>query len=146
MRGRVDGGRSRIRKSAGACTNVITQIHSATIIVSDQDTALEFYTGVLGWEVEIDQPMGEGQRFLTVKPKGGQASLALGTSAMFGGNPSPATGISLIADDVEKTYEELTAKGVKFTMKPERMPWGDIGAHFEDPDGNGFYLNGPAPS
>ena len=124
---------------------MITHIHSATVIVSDQDKALEFYTGTLGWEKEIDQPMGDG-RFITVKPKDGQASLALGTSAMFGGTSAPTMGISLIADDVQKTYEELSAKGVKFTMKPEPMPWGDIGAHFEDPDGNSFYLNGPAPS
>ncbi len=125
---------------------MITQIHSATIIVSDQDKALEFYTGILGWEVEIDQPMGENARFITVRPKGGQASLALGTSEMFGGRMAPTAGISLIADDVQKTYEDLSAKGVNFTVKPEPMPWGDIGAHFEDPDGNGFYLNGPAPS
>ena len=125
---------------------MITHIHSATIIVSDQDRALEFYTGVLGWEVEIDQPMEGGARFITVKPKGGQASIALGTSAMFDGSTTPVSGISLIADDVQKTYEELSAKGVTFTMKPERMPWGDIGAHFEDPDGNGYYLNGPAPA
>jgi catechol 2,3-dioxygenase-like lactoylglutathione lyase family enzyme len=130
---------------SGARTHVITHIHSATIIVSDQDKALEFYTGVLGWEVEIDQPMGDDSRFITVKPKGSQASIALRTSAMFDGRTAPTSGISLIADDVQKTYEELTAKGVKFTMKPERMPWGDVGAHFEDPDGNGYYVNGPAP-
>lgn len=124
---------------------MITHIHSASIIVSDQDKALEFYTGTLGWEVQLDNPMGE-DRFITVKPKGGEASLVLGTKAMFGGDVNPATGITLVADDVQKTYEELTAKGVTFTMKPEQMPWGDIGAHFEDPDGNGFYLNGPAPS
>ncbi len=32
------------------------------------------------------------------------------------------------------------------TVKPEPMPWGDIGANFEDLDGNGFHLNGPSPS
>ena len=125
---------------------MITQIHSTTILVSDQDRALEFYTGVLGWEVEIDQPMGEDERFLTVRPKGGQTSLSLGTSRMLDGQNPGRIGISLIADDVQKTYEELSARGVVFSMKPERMAWGDIGAQFEDPDGNSFYLNGPAPA
>jgi predicted enzyme related to lactoylglutathione lyase len=124
---------------------VITHIHSTTIIVSDQDKALDFYTNVLGWEKQLDNSMGDGLRFLTVKPTGSEAALALGQPEMHNG-AQPGTGsigISLIADDVQKTYEELSAKGVNFTMKPERMPWGDMGAHFEDPDGNGFFLNGP---
>jgi catechol 2,3-dioxygenase-like lactoylglutathione lyase family enzyme len=125
---------------------MITQIHSTTILVSDQDTALAFYTGVLGWEVELDQTMGDGDRFLTVRPRGGQASLSLGTNRTLEGHSPGRIGISLIADDVQKTYEELSAKGVVFSMKPSRMDWGDIGAQFEDPDGNSFYLNGPAPA
>lgn len=122
---------------------MITRIHSAPVIVSDQDKALEFYTGILGWETEIDQEMGDGMRFITVKPKGAEAAIALNRPEMHdGAKPGSSSGISLIADDVQKTYEELSAKGVNFTMKPERMPWGDMGAHFEDPDGNGFFLNG----
>lgn len=127
-------------------TGMITQIHSTTILVSDQDKALAFYTGVLGWEVEIDQPMGEGERFLTVRPRGAQTSISLGTGTMLDGQHPGKVGISMISDDVEKTYDELSARGVTFTLKPERMPWGDIGAQFEDPDGNSFYLNGPSPA
>ena len=130
----------------GVNSSVITRIHSAPVIVSDQDKALEFYTGILGWEKELDNDMGGGMRFITVKPRGGETSLALNLPQMHNGaEPGTVDGISLIADDVQKTYEELSAKGVTFTMKPERMPWGDIGAHFKDPDGNGFFLNGPAP-
>ena len=36
---------------------------------------------------------------------------------------------------------ELAAKGVTFTMAPEKQPWGGFMAMFADPDGNVFYLD-----
>lgn len=120
---------------------MITKVHSATIIVSDQEKALEFYTEVLGWEKREDNLLPGGYRFLTVGPRGGEMSLVLGKSETFGGAEGVGRGISLLADDVQATYDELSSKGVTFGMKPERMPWGAIGAEFSDPDGNSFYLN-----
>ena len=40
----------------------ITQLGRVIIPVSDQDKALEFYTGTLGFEVRADIPFGEGDR------------------------------------------------------------------------------------
>ena len=42
--------------------------------------------------------------------------------------------------DVERTYEQLSAKGVTFRGPPEKQPWGTF-AIFEDPDGNSFVLS-----
>jgi lactoylglutathione lyase len=47
--------------------------------------------------------------------------------------------MSFIADDVQKTYEELAARGVEFTQPPKTEPWG-TSAIFNDPDGNSFVL------
>jgi len=33
------------------------------------------------------------------------------------------------------------AKGVRFTMEPEKQPWGGFMGMFADPDGNVFYLD-----
>ena len=42
-------------------------------------------------------------------------------------------------DNCQKSFEELTARGVEFTSEPEEMPWG-IQATFADLYGNCFCL------
>jgi uncharacterized glyoxalase superfamily protein PhnB len=41
---------------------------------------------------------------------------------------------------VEKTYEELKARGVGFDGPPEKQPWGTF-AKFKDSEGNQFVLS-----
>jgi predicted enzyme related to lactoylglutathione lyase len=48
--------------------------------------------------------------------------------------------ISFWSDNVQKTYEELKAKGVEFVQPPKTEPWG-TSAIFKDPDGNTFVLS-----
>lgn len=123
---------------------MIDYIHSATVLVSDQDRALAFYTDVLGWEKREDNPFEGGGRWLTVAPSGAKTTLVLGQPELMG-QPRPDgserhTGISLIAGDVQATYDALKARGVTFTQAPERMPWGALATWFSDPDGNTFFL------
>ena len=49
------------------------------------------------------------------------------------------TGIAFRVDDLDKTYKEMTGKGVEFTVKPTKEEWGTY-AMFKDPDGNEFWL------
>ena len=42
------------------------RISHTSVPVDDQDRAMSFYTGVLGFVVEQDVPLGEGMRWLTV--------------------------------------------------------------------------------
>lgn len=122
---------------------MLTHIHSTTIIVSDQDVALDFYADKLGWEKRADSPM-EGLRWLTVAPAGAQTELVLAPIEMFGGDAAVAPSnpaINLIAKDLDATYAELTAKGVRFAGPVETMPWGAKGAHLQDPDGNAFFIS-----
>lgn len=120
-------------------------MHSASVVVSDQAAAIRFYTEVLGWTIAIDQVMGDGARFVTVVPPDGGAELALTRIGILGDRqPGAPSGISLLCDDVDATWRDLVEKGVHFTMAPDDMPWGARGAHFEDPDGNGFFLTTPA--
>lgn len=123
---------------------MITRIHSASVVVSDQQAALKWYTDVLGWEVRINQPMG-GMDFITVAPKGSSCELSLSDPRMMaqaGGDFKPGLnmGISIVCKDVQATFEDLKAKGVVFPMEPTDMPWGAKGAHFADLDGNIFFL------
>lgn len=121
---------------------MISHIHSTTTSVADQDAALDFYVNTLGWEKALDSPMGESMRFLTVAPPGATTQLVLGHESWFGDEfPAPArSGISLIAPDIEATYETLTERGVKFKGPVETMPWGQKAVWSYDPDGNEFFL------
>lgn len=127
---------------------MITRLHSATVVVSNLEAALDFYLNKLGWEKRIDEPMGE-TRWVTVAPKGSNAELALMDQRLMAesgraGEPAPKPGmnlgISFVCKDVKATCDEMMAKGVSFSMPPTDMPFGALGAQFEDPDGNSFFL------
>ena len=122
---------------------MISRIHSTTVIVSNQDTALEVYVGKLGWEKRADNPFGDGFRWLTVAPVGAETELVLGTADAYGvaaDVTARSSGISLVTNDIDATYAELSERGVRFTQPPERMPWGAKATWFSDPDGNTFFL------
>ena len=46
---------------------------------------------------------------------------------------------------IDKVWKTTKGKGVTFTLKPARQPWGGYMGMFADPDGNVFYLD-QAPS
>ncbi len=122
---------------------MIKSIHSAAITVRDQDQALDFYVDKLGFQKLSDDEYAPGLRWIVVAPPGAQTGLALNSPQATGENPEAIgtySGISLITDDLNATYEELRARGVAFTGAPERMPWGAPATWFTDPDGNRFFL------
>ena len=45
-------------------TTGITQVGTVIIPVSDQEKALEFYVGTLGFEKRMDAPFGAGERWI----------------------------------------------------------------------------------
>ena len=131
------------------------KISFAGVWVHDQDEALAFYTGKLGWELRADVTLPElgGYRWLTVGPAD-QPELSLVLNAIpgppvldaatadqirsvmakgWGGN------VLLTSDDVHAAYEELKARGVEFTEAPEERQYG-IDSAFRDPSGNQFRL------
>jgi lactoylglutathione lyase len=130
---------------------VIKHIQTTTIYVSDQDRALDFYVGKLGFEKRADQPMGpDAPRWIAVAPKGGQTSLVLykPTPGMPGASTYElaqslvgtfATFIFAV-DSVPKTCEELKARGVELGDEPVEHPWG-WWATIKDPDGNTIGLH-----
>ena len=48
--------------------------------------------------------------------------------------------MSYACDDIDKTYNELKARGVKFDGPPEKQPWGTY-AMFKDSEGNRFVVS-----
>jgi lactoylglutathione lyase len=110
---------------------MIKRIASAAIVVRDGNKAATWYRQKLGFQVKK-----EGH-WITASPKGSRGPILhlCETTPLEKGN----TGIMFLADDVKKTYEDLSKKGVKFTKKPKDEGWGES-AMFADLDGNVFWL------
>ena len=119
---------------------MIRKMKFTSIPVRDQDRALEFYVGTLGFTLQTDQPMGPGQRWIEVRPPKGETGIALFTPPGHEDRIGTFTGISLECDDVQKTYEELTAKGVEFAKPPKAESWG-VTAIMKDSEGNQIVLS-----
>src|SRR6476659_7215257 len=129
----------------------ITRVSTVGVYVSDQQAALDFYKNKLGFEVRQDMPMGGpgSPRWIEVLPPGAATGIVLSTPEGMGGHAERIgtfTNFVLTADDVQKTYEELAGRGVRFTEQPAAQPWGMMQAIFLDQDGNQFVLVGPLPA
>lgn len=122
---------------------MITKVRSVGIYVSDQQRALDFYTRVLGCELLTDQPMGaepNAPRWIEVRLPRDDTKLILFTPPGQEDRIGTFSNVIFHCDDMQRTYDELTKKGVEFSTKPQMMPWGGWWAEFKDPDGNGFGL------
>ncbi len=119
---------------------MIRAIKFASIPVRDQDRALEFYTGVLGFQVATDQPFGGGQRWIELRIPGAETRLVLFTPPGHEERIGTFSNITFVADDVMRTAAELAAKGVHFVQEARAESWGTA-AVFADPDGNSFVLS-----
>src|SRR3954447_21795 len=89
----------------------IKQVGRVMVPVSDQDRAIEFYTGKLGFSLAADVAFGDGDRWVEVAPPDGGAALAL-VSPQGAYEVGRMTGIALETDDAAATREELAGAGV----------------------------------
>jgi catechol 2,3-dioxygenase-like lactoylglutathione lyase family enzyme len=119
---------------------MIKAVKFVSIPVKDQNRALEFYTQKLGFQVLTDQPMGQGQRWLELKIPGGETKVVLFTPTGHETRIGTFSNVTFMSDNVEKTYEELSARGVSFERPPRKEQWG-TSAIFKDLDGNMFLLS-----
>lgn len=119
------------------------RIYVTSVLVDDQDKALEFYTEVLGFVKKTEVPLGEA-RWLTVV----SAEDAEGTELLLEPDGHPAAGpfkralvedgipfTSFAVDDVHREYDRLRSAGVRFTQEPLEMG-GVTSAVFDDTCGN----------
>jgi catechol 2,3-dioxygenase-like lactoylglutathione lyase family enzyme len=89
----------------------IKQVGRVMVPVSDQDRAIEFYTGKLGFTVSADIPFGNGDRWVEVAPPEGGAALAL-VPPQGEYQTGRMTGIALETGDAAGTRDELATAGV----------------------------------
>jgi catechol 2,3-dioxygenase-like lactoylglutathione lyase family enzyme len=116
----------------------INRVQVISVPVSDQQRAKAFYTDVLGFDVQNDMPMGPDSRWIQLAPPGGETSITLVT--WFEKMPAGClTGTVLNTDDIQKTYDEFSARGLKWNGPIEEQFWGTF-ATFDDPDGNNWVV------
>jgi catechol 2,3-dioxygenase-like lactoylglutathione lyase family enzyme len=119
---------------------MIKGVKFISIPVTDQERALAFYTEKLGFRIMTDKPFDDKQRWIELSVPGSETMVVLftppGHENRIGGF-SPAT---FYCDNAQRTYDELTARGVEFDGPPQKQPWGTF-LKFKDPDGNQFVLS-----
>ena len=126
-------------------------INVVGLYVNDQDEALAFYVGKLGFRVHTDVRNG-AYRWLTVQhPEQPSFQLGLFTPgppvhdeataqtlrAMVAKGAMPP--LVLTVKDCKAAYEALSAKGVEFIQAPISR-YGQVDAGFRDPSGNGWKM------
>ena len=119
------------------------KIKWTTVYVHDQETALRFYTDVLGFRKKSDFSQGQ-YRWLTVAapedPDGVELVLESNTNpagkayqeALYGQQMRAA---QFLVNDVQAEHDRLAAQGVSFTM-PVTKVTGSIIAVLDDTCGN----------
>lgn len=116
----------------------ITGVRTVGVPVADQDRAIEFYVGTLGFEKRLDVDMGGGRRWIEVAPAGTETSIALIRS--HDGLPAGVeTGIRFTSSDADAVYADMQAAGVD---TDEVLRWDGVPPMFafRDADGNGMEI------
>ena len=128
------------------------RIDLVTVVVRQYDPAIEFFTGVLGFDLVEDSPSltndGRPKRWVVVRPPGGGTGILLARAdgghqgAAVGNQVAGRVGFFLRVDDFDAAYERMASAGVEFVTPPRTEPYGRV-VVFLDIAGNRWDLLGP---
>jgi catechol 2,3-dioxygenase-like lactoylglutathione lyase family enzyme len=127
-------------------------MEQVALVVDEYDSAIEFFVGVLGFELVEDSPAvtddGRAKRWVVVRPPGAQTGLLLAKAdehqrSAIGNQTGGRVGFFLRVDDFDRAYRRMIDGGVRFLSEPTTQPYGRV-AVFQDIAGNHWDLLGPA--
>lgn len=107
-------------------------IGAIALVVHEYDEAIHFFTQRLGFEVVEDTALSLGKRWVTVRPPGGGTALVLAKAATpeqaarVGDQTGGRVYLFLRTDDFWKDYEDMKARGVRFTEEPREEGYGTV--------------------
>jgi catechol 2,3-dioxygenase-like lactoylglutathione lyase family enzyme len=119
----------------------VDKIATVVIPVADQERAIDFYVGKLGFEKRVDIPFEGVLRWVEVGVGDESTTIALAPPPPGTSTGNRETGISLHTDDIDTYHEELKASGVDVDAEVSRM--GDpVPPIFwlRDPEGNSLMV------
>jgi catechol 2,3-dioxygenase-like lactoylglutathione lyase family enzyme len=118
------------------------------IPVTDVDRAKAYYAEQLGFNVDLDVPLGEDVRLVQLTPPGSGCSIHLNT-ALRKTAPGSLEGLMLVVDDIEAARADLVERGAEVGpilhmadgewVEGKGGDWNSF-VHFSDPDGNEWVL------
>jgi catechol 2,3-dioxygenase-like lactoylglutathione lyase family enzyme len=116
----------------------IVDVGVVGVPVSNQDDALAFYVGKLGFECRVDVPMPGGGRWIMVAPASATTAIALVAASEH----IPAgveTGIRFTTTDAAADHEAMLAEGIDVD---DVLRWPGVPPMyaFRDQDGNGLEI------
>jgi catechol 2,3-dioxygenase-like lactoylglutathione lyase family enzyme len=115
------------------------KLEVVVIPVTDVDRAKAFYSQKLGFNVDVDNRMGEDFRNVQLTPQGSACSVTIGTGL--------TPGLQLVVADAAAARDELAGRGVEVTQiqHVDEGRWADGPGgpwntffFFKDPDGNNW--------
>ncbi len=123
------------------------------VLVHDPDLASAFYRDTLGLELRNDVARGDF-RWITV---GGasQPDVAIVLTNYLNGSPADSdalaallakgalNGVHFHTDDLDTTFEKLSAAGAEIVQEPADQPWGTRDCAVRDPSGNLVRIDQP---
>jgi len=125
------------------------RLGALTLVVRAYDEAIAWYRDRLGFVLGADTPLGEGKRWVVMRPGEGGSDLLLAEAA----SPEQASAIGrqaggrvflfLHTTDFAADHARMKAAGVRFIEEPRHETYGTV-AVFEDLYGNRWDLIQPA--
>ena len=113
------------------------RIELVPLAVTDVDRAVAFYGDQVGWNVDHDQTVHEGLRFVQVTPPGSACSVCFGTGLEMLPDGHRQM-VQVVVEDADQALAYLRERGVACEGVDDQ-PWGRF-VRFEDPDGNRWAL------
>jgi catechol 2,3-dioxygenase-like lactoylglutathione lyase family enzyme len=124
------------------------KLEVVVVPVADVDRAKRFYSEQVGFNVDVDNQVGDNFRNVQLTPPGSACSIVImkGMTLM---QPGTLKGLQLVVADIEAARSELVQRGV--AVSPIRHiengqwvdglggPWNSF-VFFDDPDGNSWAI------
>lgn len=121
-------------------------VATVTLVVPDYDAGIAFYRDRLGFELVADSDLGDGKRWVLVRPAGGKGAALLLARAdgedqerAIGNQTGGRVSFFLETDDFARDHALYSARGVAFLEEPRHEAYGTV-AVFQDDFGNRWDL------
>lgn len=121
-------------------------ISAISLIIPDYDQAIEFYVGLMGFELIEDTPLSEDKRWVLVAPPGSTETRLLLARAsneaqeeVIGEQAGDRVFLFLETYDFETDFAIMQRAGIAFVEEPREEPYGMV-VKWRDPFGNKWDL------
>ncbi len=109
------------------------KLELVSVPVSDVDRAISFYVDRAGFNLDHDNQVSEGLRFVQLTPPGSACSISIG-EGLTDAAPGSVRGLQLVVADIEEAKAWFEGRGLE-VGEIQDFPWGRF-VFFSDPDGN----------